>query len=79
MTHNLPTKPKMHNQFHRPPSVTFIFRQKRFDKGGELVDEHGQVVYRFRDTGEDHTFGFVKSYVSHILHSTGDSLADHDV
>lgn len=50
--------------FQKPQSVTFIFRQKRFDKTGDVVDERGQVIYRLKDTSDDHTFGFSKSYVS---------------
>jgi hypothetical protein len=52
------------NLFQKPQTVTFTFAQKRFDKSGELRDENGTVIYRFRDLGEEHTFGFAKSYVS---------------
>lgn len=52
------------NLYHKPATVTFTFHQKRFDKSGELRDDRGTVVYRFKDLGEEHTFGFAKSYVS---------------
>jgi hypothetical protein len=62
-----PLDRKMHGQgpnaYKKPHSVTFSFHQKRFDKGGEIVDDRGQTVYKLRDTGEGHTFGFAKSYV----------------
>lgn len=52
------------NLYQKPPTVAFTFAQKRFDKTGELRDERGTVIYHIRDLGEEHTFGFVKSYVS---------------
>jgi hypothetical protein len=55
------------NAFQKPPSVTFSFRQKRFDKSGDIVDDRGQTVYRLKDTGDEHSFGFIKSYVRIII------------
>jgi hypothetical protein len=63
------------NQFQKPATVTFKFVQKRFDKSGTIEDQNGKVIYKIKDEGEDHTFGFAKSYPMIITRASDGSQA----
>lgn len=61
--------------FQKPPTTTLTFAQKRFDRSGTIVDDDGTILYKLRDTSEDHSSFSLKSYPLEVRRASDDSLA----